>query len=132
MKFPCQATADTKLAFVTDASDACQYTLTYGTPHACPGDSGGGGSSSGLSGGWIFIIILLVGTFLYVVIGCVYKGKQLGATGMERCPQVDFWRELPGLAKEGCRFTWNKLRGLCGGGSTGTGGATGSSGYSDL
>lgn len=47
---------------------------------------------------------LLVVTTLYVVGGCVFKHKKQGTQGMESCPNVDFWRALPGLVKDGCVF----------------------------
>jgi len=114
MSFPCQATADATFAFATSSTDGCHYTLTYGTPAACPGNSGGSSSSSSsLSGGWIFVIVLLVSFVLYVVLGCLYKSQKLGATGMERCPNVDFWRDLPGLVKDGAVFLFRKCKSLC-------------------
>src|SRR4051794_30612584 len=64
---------------------------------------------SPLSGGWIFIIILSVVVPLYVVGGCVYKHQKLGATGMDKCPNVEFWRDLPSLVKDGFAFTYAKL-----------------------
>jgi len=91
-------------------SPPCVFTMNIVTSHICPG----GGSSSGLSGGWVFIIILIVCIFLYIVAGCVYQRKKKGASGMESFPNIEFWRGLPGLVKEGFSFTWTKLRGLCG------------------
>jgi hypothetical protein len=35
----------------------------------------------GLSGGWIFIIIVLVTTLVYIATGCLYKTKKLGTSG---------------------------------------------------
>ena len=71
----------------------------------------------------MFIIILCVVIPLYVIIGCIYKSQKLGATGMEKCPNVEFWRDLPSLVKDGCAFTVVKLKGLCGGSGGGGGGA---------
>jgi len=91
----------------------CVFTMNIITSHVCPG-GGGGGGSKGLSGGWVFIIILIVVLFVYIVAGCVYQRKKKGATGVESFPNIEFWRGLPGLVKEGFSFTWTKLRGLCG------------------
>lgn len=134
MQFKCQDKADAALAFSTSSNDPCQYSLVYGTPYACPGAGGGGGGgsssdSSGLSGGWVFIIILLVGAFVYILGGCIYKAKQLGAVGMERMPNIEFWREVPGLVKDGCRFTSRKISDLVRGRSS-SGGTSG--GYQDI
>jgi len=68
-----------------------------------------------MSGGLVFIIILLVVTPVYIVVGCIYKAKTKGTTGIESCPNIDFWRDLPGLVKDGFRFVIGKCRG--GGGS---------------
>jgi len=94
-------------------SPTCTYSMNVITSHVCPGGAGGGGSK-GLSGGWVFIIILIVCVFVYIVAGCVYQRKKKGASGVESFPNIEFWRGLPGLVKEGFSFTWTKLRGLCG------------------
>jgi len=91
----------------------CSYTIPLSSPAGCPSSTpppeGGGGK--GLSGGWIFIIILLVAFFLYLVAGWIYK-RHKGASGVvDACPNVEFWRDLPSLVKEGCLFTWSKMRG---------------------
>ena len=152
---------------ITIPQGSCVQNYTYPTPLACGGASGGDGDKkAGLSGGWIFIIILLVTFPVYIVGGCVFKSQRKGTTGMvreaaeqrereaatavlvcvltrflrssrccagvclasllfcfvsvradqESCPNVDFWRGLPGLCKDGCVFTFSKLRGLCAGG----------------
>jgi len=78
-------------------------------------EDNGGSSDSGISGGWIFIIIVVVSVFVYVVSGCIYKRHKKGTTGMkESCPNVDFWSDVPSLAKGGCLFTYRKLKGCCG------------------
>jgi len=79
-----------------------------------PSSSGGkgpDGTSSGLSGGSVFLIILVVLLPIYIAAGCVYKTKTKGTSGVESCPNVDFWRDLPGLVKDGFRFTFSKCRG---------------------
>ena len=94
---------------------------------AISGGGGGGGGKKGLSGGWVFIILLCVLIPLYVVGGCIYKSQKLGATGMDKCPNVEFWRDLPALVKDGFAFTFAKIRGLCGGG-----GAAGANTYETM
>lgn len=58
---------------------------------------------------------MLVVATVYVVVGCTYKWKRQGTTGVESCPNVDFWRTLPGLVKDGCVFSFQRARRLCGG-----------------
>jgi hypothetical protein len=117
-QFPCATTAQ-KLQVTS--TGACSYTAVLQTPASCTGGTvGGGGSGGGLSGGSVFLIIFFVGGFLYLAVGCVYKRQKMGASGVESVPNVDFWRELPGLVGDGFKFTFAKLKALCsGGGSAG-------------
>jgi hypothetical protein len=81
------------------------------TPYACnakvspSGGGGSGGSSGGLSWGWIAIIIVLVLTPIYIVVGCIINWKKNGLHGLDACPQKDCWAGYGGLVKEGCVFT---------------------------
>jgi len=114
INFYCDPTAGRGFVNGTVAEHpTCSYTMNIVTSYACAGGAGGGGSK-GLSGGWVFIIILIVCLFVYIVAGCVYQRKKKGASGVESIPNIEFWRGLPGLVKEGFSFTWTKLRGLCG------------------
>jgi hypothetical protein len=108
---------------VANVGNVCQYTLSLPNNAGCPGggsppDNGGGGGGGGISAGSVFLILFFVGGGVYVIAGCIYKRQKMGATGVESCPNVDFWREIPGLVKDGCKFTWQKLRALCSGGAT--------------
>jgi len=98
----------------------CLYALNFPTQCACPSgcDSGPSSSSGGLSGGTIFLIILIVVIPVYIAAGCIYKRQRMGTVGCESCPNVDFWRDLPRLVKEGCVFTFTKIRSCCKGGSS--------------
>jgi len=97
---------------VDSTTNQCVYAFTAASSAACP-TTPPSGTPGGISGGTIFLIILLVTTFLYIVLGCFYKTKYKGTTGRESCPNFTFWSTLPGLVKDGCVFTWQKLRGLC-------------------
>jgi len=91
------------------------------SPPSAASSSGGnsGGSSGGhnnedndsllLSGGSLFLILLLAVIVLYCVIGIAFMRLKKGATGSEMIPHQQFWRELPGLVKDGCVFSWRKL-----------------------
>jgi hypothetical protein len=48
---------------------------------------------------WCNINSLLVGTFVYVLGGCIYKRKKLGLSGNEACPNYDFWKQIPVYVK---------------------------------
>lgn len=104
----------------------CNYELPLNTMYGCAAPDGGwdiDGGSSGLSGGSILLIILFPGFFVYLLAGCVYKSKTQGTTGLESTPNIDFWRELPGLVKEGIAFTMGGCK---------KGGGSGDSGYDEL
>lgn len=113
VQLTCDSSAGS-LVSVTETS-TCNYMAVFKTSAACPpGFTPGGGPVSGLSGGSIFLIVFFVSSFLYFSVGCVYKRQKLGVTDWkESIPNYDFWSELPSLCKDGCVYTWTKLRGLC-------------------
>ena len=55
---------------------------------------------SGISGGWIFIIIVVVAIPIYILVGMAYQWKLKGkACGVEAIPNIEFWKDLPALIK---------------------------------
>ncbi|VEN36422.1 unnamed protein product [Callosobruchus maculatus] len=58
----------------------------------------------GLSGGSIFLILLLVFLTIYLVGGGLVLYFIRGARGVEVIPNVEFWRNLPSLVKDGLIF----------------------------
>jgi len=64
----------------------------------------------GLSGGWIFVIIVLCGFTVYFAAGIAWNVKN-GKRGAEAIPNIEFWTDLPGLAKDGCKWVVSKLSG---------------------
>merc|ERR1711871_623756 len=75
-------------------------TVHWPNPHACPG---GGGKSAA----WKlpFVILFFVGGALYITGGVYYNFKKKGVPlGIEAIPNINFWRELPGLVNDGVRF----------------------------
>jgi len=80
------------------------YSFTLTSKSCCPGSSGGGGGG-GLSTGSVLCIILTVLVVVYLVGGVLYMTYQKGATGVERIPNIDFWKDLPALVKDGVMFT---------------------------
>eukprot|EP00010_Vexillifera_abyssalis_P001476 CAMPEP_0201560150 /NCGR_PEP_ID=MMETSP0173_2-20130828/78118_1 /ASSEMBLY_ACC=CAM_ASM_000268 /TAXON_ID=218659 /ORGANISM="Vexillifera sp., Strain DIVA3 564/2" /LENGTH=243 /DNA_ID=CAMNT_0047974587 /DNA_START=1855 /DNA_END=2587 /DNA_ORIENTATION=- len=96
----------------------CQYYITMSAAAACKGGSGkptGDKSSSdspgGLSGGSIFLITISCCFVAYMLAGMGWKYHKYQATGVEMVPNIDFWREFPGLVKEGAMWTWGKITG---------------------
>jgi len=86
------------------------YTFAWTSQYVCPtkkgGDGGGGDDDSGISGGWIFIFIILGIFFLYFVIGLLVKKFAFGAEGIDIIPNVTFWKALPGLVVDGHKFVF--------------------------
>jgi len=111
----CDSSAATPTLSGISEPGVCEYNVNMKSKYACPIGGGGGGGSSGLSGGWIFVIILLCGGVLYLLVGVVVKWKVMNTEpGTELIPNIDFWRDLPGLIKDGFVFVKNKLTGAAG------------------
>jgi len=72
--------------------------------------AGGGSSKSGkVSGGTVFLILLLIGVVLYVGIGCAYNKFRKGTVGLkETCPQNEKWWNFCGYVRDGFLFTKSK------------------------
>jgi len=129
IQFICQLTGTPTLTMVNDpnlqgCSVAPGYVFQYTTPLACPGYQPPEitvTTSVSVSGGWIFIIILCVVFPIYFIAGFIYGWKVKGQTGGEACPNIGFWRNLPGLMKDGTVFTVNKIKSCCGGKGGGAG-----------
>jgi hypothetical protein len=87
------------------------YTLTGSVFCAVAGGSGSGSSSSsGLSGGWVFIIILLVVMFLYCSIGYIYNKAKVHPESSwgdfkTNTPHLGFWCNIPKWTWAGCCVT---------------------------
>jgi len=101
------------------ASENCVYSFNWETQYACSVDGdgeddggGGGGSSGGLSIGSILSIIFFVSIFVYFAGGYVYRYQKYEARGVDAVPNLDFWRELPALVKDGCGFFLHKTQGF--------------------
>lgn len=106
------------------------YLFFIAAKEACGG--GGFGSDvlgTGLSWGWFFLICISVALFLYLSIGIFYNFKKLGVTGIEAIPNVDFWRDVPGLTKDGIAFSITTIKACVARGAAkgGAGGGTGGS-----
>lgn len=62
------------------------------------------------STGGVLLILFLIGTFTYFTIGSIVRFMYLGARGIEVIPNLDFWKDLPGLVRDGARFVQNGCR----------------------
>jgi hypothetical protein len=114
--FRCHQGATPDAVKVEEDQTTCTFTITLETAIGCPGGGGGGGgggSSGGISGGSVFLIILFSIIPIYIAAGCLYGRTKKGLTGVEAAPHIEFWRGLPGLIKDGARYSWNMTRSGC-------------------
>jgi len=91
--------------------DLCSFTLEFISASGCPieEEQSGGDDDSGplaISIGWLLIILLFVVILLYIVFGSLYKWKwKKEPFGINIIPNIEFWKELPWLVKDGILFT---------------------------
>lgn len=123
LSFTCEPGVEHAIEPVTEQTN-CVYEMTIATKYACPGnteicsDSGNGDDGdSGLSGGWVFIILLIAAFMLYCVIGYVITGLRNKEGNMsdicDNIPNKEFWTKLPSLVCAGCGFTKDFCIALC-------------------
>ncbi|CAH1792527.1 unnamed protein product, partial [Owenia fusiformis] len=89
-----------------------------GPPPVTPGPSGGSivvTVVTSISVGTILLIILAVALPLYLAGGMVFKRQRMGAQGVEMVPNIEFWKSIPGLAKDGTLFVVGSIRSKVGG-----------------
>ncbi|EFA75130.1 hypothetical protein PPL_11204 [Heterostelium album PN500] len=110
----CDLTADPIKFSKIEEPVSCMYNIYCSSKYACPGaaaPSTGSGGGKGIGGGWIFIIVLVVCTVLYLAGGVTYNHKIRGLTGKEMIPNYAFWSDFPGLLKDGIFFIKGKITG---------------------
>lgn len=93
--------------FVHEDTETCTFTIQVdgmGCPVSGPG--------AGLSGAWVFNLCVLLGAVCYLAGGYLYNSKRHGLSGCEALPHRDLWRELPGLVKDGCIYSWETAKRL--------------------
>jgi len=87
-------------------SDSPHYTVTLTGPHACAFEW-----KKPLSLGWVLIICIFVLVIVYVAAGCTYNVKmKKKAVGLGAVPQIEYWKMLPGLVKDGCKYSWTAAK----------------------
>ncbi|KAM9996916.1 hypothetical protein ACTFIZ_001857 [Dictyostelium cf. discoideum] len=79
-------------------------------------------NKNGIGGGWIFIIILLSFTTVYLVGGILINKFKNEKSGLDLIPNKDSWSSLGGLISDGFGFVKSKV----------TGSTSGGNGYSSL
>lgn len=90
--------------------------LTLNSKCACPGTcrirkQNGNGSSRKLSTGSVLCIVLLVLLLVYLIAGVAINKYALHKEGSDVMPHKTLWTNLFSLSKDGCVFTYRKIRG---------------------
>jgi hypothetical protein len=118
--FPCVPGGGTQSQFsVVEDTSTCTFTIKLNTDQSCQGNQPTppgppGPPAAPIGGGSVFLIIAFSAAVIYIVAGCVYKRQKTGTTTMkESCPNNEFWFALPGLVKDGCRYSFNMIRTGC-------------------
>ena len=109
------------------------YLFVIASKHACPTSPPDDVLGTGLNWGWFFILIFSLTMGLYCGLGMVYKYKKLGVTGIETIPNIEFWRDYPGLIKDGMAYFLSLVRScLAKGGPPAAAGGGSGGGYSTV
>ena len=67
--------------------------------------------TKGMDGYTVFLVLFLVGGSFYLVVGTALNKRKNPDQGvLESLPNKRFWKELPGLAKDGCVFVFYGAR----------------------
>jgi hypothetical protein len=62
---------------------------------------------TGMTGGGTFVLLFCLFSMFYCIGGSYYNMRMNGMTfSTDVIPQIDYWRQLPGLVRDGCAFSW--------------------------
>lgn len=61
----------------------------------------------------MYIFRLLVIVVVYFVGGVLFMKFKREASGKDLIPNVEFWSSIPGLVKDGIKFSYNHTIGKC-------------------
>eukprot|EP00484_Ammonia_sp_Unknown_P001738 CAMPEP_0197023024 /NCGR_PEP_ID=MMETSP1384-20130603/3807_1 /TAXON_ID=29189 /ORGANISM="Ammonia sp." /LENGTH=269 /DNA_ID=CAMNT_0042451167 /DNA_START=29 /DNA_END=838 /DNA_ORIENTATION=+ len=118
--FECDHSTEWAISTVEETPGSCLYRTTITTKYACLGQTyacSQDESSSGISGGWIFIIVLISAFMCYCCIGYVVMATTKNKAGgfadfQNNIPQKQFWTVLPKLVIAGCLYSKDAMMGL--------------------
>jgi len=109
----CNPTSNGEIySIIEDTS--CTFIIAMRSLAACGSGGRKHNGGSGMSAGWVIDIILLATTSAYLLGGCAYKYLKQGATGIEVIPNIEFWKGLPMLVKDGVLYVTGKITGQTG------------------
>ena len=84
----------------------CSKEFVIHHPSGCVG--GVPGSTGGVS--WLKLLIFI--GIIYLIGGCIYNQLNFGKKGVDAIPHLDFWRALPTIIVEGCKYVIGKIKTL--------------------
>ncbi|XP_065052622.1 cation-dependent mannose-6-phosphate receptor-like [Rhopilema esculentum] len=87
------------------------YTATLTSRYACPVKNSSSSKRHGISTGTVLCILLLVAVVIYLALGIVINKYARKKEGKELVPNASFWADFPSLVKDGCVFSFGKVRG---------------------
>ncbi|CAF0812582.1 unnamed protein product [Adineta steineri] len=90
-----------KTGNITVIQESCNYVFQFQVAELCTSVVQ---VKNKMSGGAIFIIIILCLASAYLIGGFFYMRIQRGARGIDQIPNLDMWRKLGNLAADGCNF----------------------------
>lgn len=117
--YMCDPTVDPPLTTVIGETSSSKYEFTIVSKAACPQSGPPGPSptdgptvevSVSLTTGSILTIIFFSLVAVYLIAGLLFNRLYRRETGREMIPNVTFWTALPGLVRDGFRFTVAKVR----------------------
>ena len=134
----CEGCSTSKFACPGEKSAMCgglyaqnQYAFECSAPYRCDSDakqcvqdnvngtltqkqcSAACGVVPAMEWGEVFLLITFVGLLLpYLLIGAAFQKYWRHESGQDLMPNREFWRGLPGLCTDGCRFSITKLLGF--------------------
>ena len=77
----------------------CDYTITFLSKHGCATNAGAG------SRGWTFVTLVILVAVAYFGGGVAINRYKFGLQGVEAVPNLEMWRQLPGLVGDGVSFS---------------------------
>jgi len=83
----------------SNALHRCNYIFQLEVPEMCPPVP-----KEKLSGGAIFLIVILCLASVYLIGGFLIMRFKYGARGIDQIPQLEMWRKFGNLAADGCDF----------------------------
>ncbi|KAG0249745.1 hypothetical protein DFQ27_009813 [Actinomortierella ambigua] len=112
IKFVCSDKTEDTLKFESfTEGDAGVTSFTWESSHACAKQQVPNPPTEGMSGFGVFFTILFVFGAIYLVVGAVYNHQVYGAKGLDLLPNLEFWRDFPGLVKDVFFHVWDSVTG---------------------